>query len=227
MVMWFLHCPGTTTVSNSSQIQVVSWFARRNQWTIPNSWPQQGDFGSWFQMVLPCFTWNTVKSVVNVRWFLWMTMQRNCEKGWFRELILTFDGVQRLLKLPSTFSFARSSTYGSGRDSGISCHHSSIGKLNSCQLFSTSGFAFGLFVELDIGPSTTCYALSARSNASNQWPPQHLSWWWCSLEVQHKFLEYVQAQVAEQTSVSFSNISRITADHGTSKLDRMHENATS
>lgn len=126
-----------------------------------------------------------------------------------------------------TFSFARSSTYGSGRDSGISCHHSSIGKLNSCQLFSTSGFAFGLFVELDIGPSTTCYALSARSNASNQWPPQHLSWWWCSLEVQHKFLEYVQAQVAEQTSVSFSNISRITADHGTSKLDRMHENATS
>lgn len=35
--LWFLHCPGATTVSNSSQIQVVSWFARRNQWTIPNS----------------------------------------------------------------------------------------------------------------------------------------------------------------------------------------------
>lgn len=49
-----------------------------------------GHDSRWFYHV---FTWNMVKSVVNVRWFLWMTMQRKCEKGWFRELILTFDGV--------------------------------------------------------------------------------------------------------------------------------------
>lgn len=172
MVMWFLHCPGTTTVSNSSQIQVVSWFARRNQWTIPNSWPQQGDFGSWFQMVLPCFTWNMVKLVVNVRWFLWMTMQRKCEKGWFRELILTFDGV--------------CSGFWSFRSYILFC------KI----IYLRIGSGFWDFLQQ--------HAMLFRLfPASNQWPPQHLSWWWCSLEVQHKFLEHVQAQVAQQTSVSF------------------------